>query len=283
MSKGKGRTTVAKRHANQLAAARARQQSPPLSALSDHRRKLAWAECHIQEGKSLSEGWVNNKSYEVSVKPDGQGRLELVGEQVKPLPDVLGLVIGDALESMRSSLDNLAFALACKNSRALTADEQEDVSFPIHNQPPVATHRSITHMSPAAQAAIISLCGYPAMRAKEQDALWLLNKTNNRDKHRAITVAAADVSKYSLYFATATIVGPAQIGIGGPKRTTKVGDRNVFAKFGVGSQLQGNVGTTLQIVFGEGLEVADREVWSTLRWFHDHIRDTVFQALEPLL
>lgn len=74
-----------------------------------------------------------------------------------------------------------------------------------------------------------------------------------------------------------------QIGIGGPKRTEKVGDKVLFSTFGPGSQVQMNMNTTLQIVFDQGLEVADREVGSTLRWFHDHIRDTVFQALEPHL
>ena len=216
------------------------------------------------------------------MESDGKGGSELVGTQLKALPEILGLVIGDALQAMRSSLDNLAFSLACKNKPNLTADEEEDVSFPIYDDPPAPTSRSIRHMAPTAQFGLIALCGYPATHPKEDDALWLLNKTNNRDKHRAITVAVADLTNWGMNL-SGNINGPSQIGIGGPKRTAKVGDRNVLSTFGPGSQVQINVSATLQIVFGEGLEVADREVTSALRWFHDHVRDTIFKGMEQHL
>jgi len=183
---------------------------------------------------------------------------------------------------MRSSLDNLAFALACKNTPNITADQERDVSYPIYDDIPSPTARSIRHMSVPVQTAVIGLCAYPAVGPKEEDPLWLLNEANNRDKHRTITVAVADVSNYGMSV-NGTISGPSQVGIGGPKRTANVGDRNVFSRFGPGSQVQVNGGATLQIVFDQGAEIADREVISTLRWFHDHIRDTVFQCLESYL
>jgi hypothetical protein len=253
---------------------------PPYSW--SHRRKLARAEFHIKEVKRLIKEWTGPDCYEIAIKPDGQGGSELVGTLLKALPNELGLVIGDALQALRSSLDNLAFALACKNKPSITADEEEDVSFPIYDTPPLATSKSIRHLSGTAQTDLIGLCAYPARGPKEDDPLWLLNKTNNRDKHRVITVAVADVSNYGMSV-SGTFNSPSQIGIGGPKRCANVGDRNIFSRFGPGSQMQMNVGATLQIVFGEGLEVADREVPTTLRWFHDHIRDTVFQTLEKHL
>jgi hypothetical protein len=39
----------------------------------------------------------------------------------------------------------------------------------------------------------------------------------------------------------------------------------------------------LRIQFDKGIEIQGRELIPTLRWFHDHIRDTVFQRLEPHL
>ncbi len=256
---------------------------PSVSALPDHRRKLARAEFHLQEVERLTKDWLNSKAYEVSVKPDGHGALELVGELLKPMPDSLGLVIGDALEAMRSSLDNLAFALARKNKPSMTAEEQRHVSYPIYEAPPTSASKSIRHLAPAARTDIIGLCGYPAVHAKEDDPLWLLNETNNWDKHRAITVAALDASNYRWEIGRATLVSPTKLGIGGPHRVKNVGDRNVFATFGVGSQMQAQIGHALQIVFDESLPVRDREVCGTLRWMHDHIRDTVFKALEPHL
>jgi hypothetical protein len=53
--------------------------------------------------------------------------------------------------------------------------------------------------------------------------------------------------------------------------------------FGPGSEVQVKIGAVLRIVFDQAIEVGDREVGSTLRWFHDDIRDSMFQRLEPHL
>jgi hypothetical protein len=244
---------------------------------------LARGEFHIQEIERLIKNWAGPKSYKIAMEADSQGGLELVGTQLQDFPDTLGLVIGDALEAMRSSLDNLAYVLALKCKTTLTADEERDVSYPIFDAPPAITSRSVKHMTRAAQLDIIGLYTYPTPGRKEDDLLWLLDKTNNRDKHRVITVAAADVSNYQMNMVSAVVNGPSQIGIGGPHRTLKTGDRNVFSRFGPGSQVQFNMSARLQIVFDQGIEVADREVAATLRAMHDYIRDTVFQALEKHL
>jgi hypothetical protein len=250
-------------------------------ASTDHRRKLARSEVHLHEVEKLIKGWVKPGSYKIAMESDGNGGLELAGTQLKPLPDSLGLVIGDCLQAMRSSLDNLAFGLSAKHTPVMTPQQEGDISFPIGDGPPALNSQRIRLMSDPAQAAIVALCPDPTVAPVQDHPLWLLNKANNRDKHRAITVAAADVSNYNLNLPKAIINSPSRIGIAGPHRTQKVGDRNIFATFGPGSQVQANLSTTLQVVFGQGVEVSDREVIATLWWFHDHIRDTVFQALEP--
>ncbi|MCA1697336.1 MAG: hypothetical protein LC749_22925, partial [Actinobacteria bacterium] len=78
------------------------------AALPSHRRKLAWAEMHIDEIESVIKEWTQADSYKIAMEPDGKGGTEVVGTQLKALPDELGLVIGDAFQAMRSSLDNLA-------------------------------------------------------------------------------------------------------------------------------------------------------------------------------
>jgi len=216
------------------------------------------------------------------MEPDGNGSTELVGTQLKPLPDDLGLVIGDALQALRSSLDNLAFALAISNNTNMTPKEEEGVSFPIFDVPASTGHKSVDHMGSVVIGKVIGLCPDPAISPIQDHPLWILNKMNNRDKHRTITVAALAVANYSMNL-SGTISGPGFIGPGGPQRTKDAGDKVVFARFGPGSQVQIDTRAVLQIVFDQGVEAADREVISTLGWFHDHIRDTVFQALEPHL
>jgi hypothetical protein len=244
---------------------------------------LARAEAHIQEIEHLVKPWTNGNGYKVAVESDGQGGSQIAGTLLKAPPDELGLIIGDVLEEMRSSLDNLAFALALKNKTTLTANEEEDVSFPIFGSPPPVGHRRIKHMDSAVQTKIIGLSPDPAVGPIDQNPLWLLDKTNNRDKHRVITVAVADLSQFAMTDFTGTINGPSEIGIGGPKRMSNVGDKVLFATFGPGSQIQTKLHAAGRIVFDQGIEVSDREVVPTLRWFHDYIRDAVFQTLEPHL
>jgi hypothetical protein len=217
------------------------------------------------------------------VETNSEDHVEVFGQQLKPLPADLELIVGDALQAMRSSLDNLAFALAIKNTPAMTPKEEADVSFPIFDTPPTARSRSVMHMDGTAIAEVIRLCPDPAVGPIKDHPLWLLNKASNRDKHRTITVAAIAADNVSQHIHKAIVKGPARIGIGGPKRTKNVGDRVVFSTFGPGSQVQIDVRAALQVVFDQGVEVADREVCGTLRSFHDHIRDTVFQSLEVYL
>lgn len=252
--------------------------------MSSHRRKLARAETHIQEVERVVKTWVTDSSaYKIAVETNSEGHIEVFGQQLKPLPDDLELIVGDALQAMRSSLDNLAFALAIKNTPAMTAKEEAEVSFPIFDTPPTAQSRSVVHMDKSAIAEVIRLCPNSAVGPINDHPLWLLNKANNRDKHRTITVAAIAADNVSQHIHTAIINGPAQIGIGGSKRTKYVGDRVLFSTFGPGSQVHLDVRAALQVVFDEGVEVADREVCGTLRSIHDHIRDTVFKSLEAYL
>ena len=280
-----GRSGRAIRHAAQLRQAKARKETSisSKSALPDYRRKLARADTHIREVERLANDWAkDNECYKIGMESESNGELILFGEQLKPLPNDLGLVIGDALQAMRSSLDNLAFALALKNKPELTDDDQLGVSFPVFDRPPLPSHKSVKHMERSVVDKVLGLCPDPEVGPINDHPLWLLNKTNNRDKHRVITVAAVAVDNFS-HSLSGTVKGPSRIGIGGPKRTRNVGDRVVFSTFGPGSQVKVDVRALVQIVFGEGIEISDREVITTLRWFHDYIRETVFQTLEPYL
>ena len=141
MSVGKGRSGRAKKHAGQIQAARSRQQKRSQTgvrvSLPSHRRKLARAETHIQEVERIVKAWVtDSNAYKIAVETNSDGHVEVFGQQLKPLPGDLELIIGDALQAMRSSLENLAFALAIKNTPAMTPKEEADVSFPIFDTPP---------------------------------------------------------------------------------------------------------------------------------------------------
>lgn len=238
----------------------------------------------MQQAESMINEWLAKPNiYSVGVETDADGSVEVVGRQLKALPTDLGLVVGDALQALRSSLDNLAYALTLKNTPGLTGKQEKNISFPISDTPPTMGDERIKYMSDAARTILIGLSPDKRVSPLNENPLWLLNKANNRDKHRVVTVAAAAVTNYSLNFTGVMMQGPGFIGPGGPQLTLQPGDGVVFARGGPGTQMNANASVTLQIVFGQGLEVENRPVADTLRWFHHHIRDVVFQALEPHL
>lgn len=227
----------------------------------------------------IKEWSADPNRYVIREERRQDGGVEIVGRLLKPVPNDLGLVVGDALYALRSALDNLAFSLACRNNPGMTADEQQDVAFPIGNVPPALGDKRIKNMSQIAQGHVIGLCPDPAVGPLNEHPLWLLNKANNRDKHRVVTVAVAAVTNYSMNF-SGVLTGGGSVGPGAPQVTAQPGDKVVFASGGPGSQIQTKMSASLQIVFGQNTEVENRPVGDTLRWFHDHIRDAVFQTLE---
>ena len=162
-----GRSNRAKKHSAQLRAAKNRKgptaPKNPTGPLPSHRRKLARAETHIQEVERLIKGWANDgNAYKIAVEANDEGHIEVFGEQLKPIPDQLELVIGDALQAMRSSLDNLAFALAFKKTPTMTAKEEGGVSFPIFDEPASIADRSVKLMD----GVVIGKVSVPKMPSK---------------------------------------------------------------------------------------------------------------------
>ena len=49
------------------------------------------------------------------------------------------------------------------------------------------------------------------------------------------------------------------------------------------TNLNAQLSHSVKVSFDKGFEAENREVISTLRWIHKHIRDTVFQRLEQYL
>jgi hypothetical protein len=268
---------VARREAHRQATAAARAR---LSIEPSHRRKLGWAESHIQDIEALIADW-RGYGYRVFVQPNRNGLSMVYAEMVEPLPEELPLIVGDALHALRDSLDHIIFALSKKNPLMATPKDEQSPSFPIYD---VAVHMkspAIQFLSWEATAQVVDLAPDPARQPNNQHPLWLLDKVNNRDKHRemvfrprpdpstAIGISASDGSDYFRTFGGQAL----QMGAGAVP----------LVEFRRSPNVKAEIRPTVEIVFDQGVEVAGREVISTLRQFHDHIRDTVFQRLEPYL
>jgi len=198
---------------------------------------------------------------------------------VKPLPDDLPLVVGDALHCLRDSLDHIVFALSRPAMK--TPEDEKAPQFPIFDKAVKLDNPGIRFLGWEATGEVVHLAPDPAGNPPSaQHPLWLLDKMNNRDKHREI--AFKPLAQPG--------IGSMAIGNAGIDSLEVFGDQPMILGGSPvrlltfqGSHLQAQIRPTVQVLFAKGVEVEDREVIATLRWFHDHIRDTVFGRLEPLL
>ncbi len=245
-----------------------------------HRRKLDWAQAHIHTAAALIDMW-RREGYRVFREPQASRAFTLYAEMLKPLSEALPLVVGDALHDLRDSLDHIIFAISQKNPAMVTPKDEESPQFPVHDVVvDIQGERGIKFLNWQASAEVCDLAPDPLRQPNLQHSIWLLDALNNRDKHREVAfkpLARPNISSLG--------IGNAQIDsleIFGDK-TLELGAKPVALLVFRGSLLQAQMTHSVSVIFDKGVEVADREVISTLQSFHDHIRDVVFQRLEPFL
>jgi hypothetical protein len=251
----------------------------PASLKPSHRRKLDWAQGHIRKAETLIDAW-RREGYRVFREAQGISGFTLYAEMLKPLPDDLPLVVGDALHDLRDSLDHIIFAISQKNPAMATPKDEESPQFPIHDAAVDIQDRAIKFLDWHASSEVCDLAPDPDRQPNLQHPLWLLDALNNRDKHRE--VAFKPLSRPNI---SSLGIGNAQIDsleIFGDK-TLELGAKPVALLSFRGSLLQAHMAHSASVIFDKGVEVADREVISTLQWFHDHIRDAVFPRLETFI
>jgi len=223
--------------------------------------------------------------YRVFGEPDSEERFLLMAEQLKPLPSELPLVIGDAFQCMRNSLDHIVFALSRKNTPAMTVEDEEIPSFPIQKSATAdkvaVSDGRLQLLKPRVRQIVCDLAPDPARQPLDQDPLWLLNKMSNRDKHREISVAAVanGVVGYGIARTDGSVYFKPL-----PRQRLEMGAKAVaIAEFSSGPDVNAEISHSTQVVFDKGVEVADLQLLETLQWMHDYIRDTVFERLEAHL
>jgi hypothetical protein len=244
-----------------------------------HRRKPVRAKTHIEHVEALIDGWSSD-GYRIFEQPKGEGRFVLLAEQLKPLPDELPLVLGDAFQCLRNSLDHIIFAVSKLNA-GMTAKDEDTPAFPVTRSGTGVpdANSAIKFLTPTMRQDVRDLAPDSARQQLNEDALWLLNKMSNRDKHREVGVdpiATSSFDSYRLIRSDGTDFFESQ----GAQRLKPEAGPVQIAEFVRNLGVQADIGHSLQIRFDQGTDVADRPVLPTLWWFHDHIREVVFQRLE---
>lgn len=250
-----------------------------------HDLKLAWAEHQFKVFEGQRDAWRAGGGYGVEFEPQPDSPEQIIRLHAEDTPDVFALVIGDALHTMRSGLDQLAYALSEAHTDPLDPEVVEKIEFPIFGDRPMnpgERERKIGAMHPDAAAIIEGL--QPHLRGEDyaDDPLWVLYDLARIDRHRLLhlTVAQLDsvgIGGDNLYVETMTLMGV------GPEAEhgTELG-RCIVRPINPGRPMHMNVTTEPQIIFKEGPRVG-RAVLPELRTIHQHITEAVIPPLEGFL
>jgi hypothetical protein len=158
--------------------------------------KLGRVDTHMKTLDDSIKAFLKPKPYSAKrvLERDGRDHVLVWDDYVEP-PDDFGLIAGDAIHNLRSSLDHMAVELAWTGAKGqgatMTAQDLTGVQFPIvlfEEEFAKQFGRRLKHVSPAAQAFIESCQPYrmtPKMPAWSN--LYLLGELDNADKHRLLT------------------------------------------------------------------------------------------------
>ncbi len=226
--------------------------------------------------------WILDGGYRIWNVTDDQGFSYTYAQQTMPFPTDLPDIIGDAVQCLRNSLDNLAFALALahQHPRQLERSEEDGISFPIRSDAIPRDARAISLMSDPVKDVIIALAPDPGRKPLTLDLLWLLNETATRDRHHTLRLmATARVKNVFVDGAVFPIKVPP------PTRGFDVCTEPVLVnRWNLAGAVPGSVTVECKPVFdGPPTEVANLSFMVMLWRWHDHIRDEVFPRLEKHL
>ena len=128
-----------------------------------------------------------------------QSVLQVIVSEVRPIPEIVPLILGDFLHNLRSSLDHLAGILVRATGQT-PIDGRSGTAFPILSKKPPTDAQTGLPASPllsprttnAIERELDLLQPYNAGDTRGEK-LALIRDLNNRDKHRTLHVVAAHI------------------------------------------------------------------------------------------
>lgn len=169
-------------------------------------RKLDRAEQHLQALAKAIEDFIATDPYAVDRRfdADGADHVYFFSKFTDP-PDCIGLLVGDAVHNLRTSLDHIVFSLAQKGADAegvtMKSGAQRSTQFPVtsstdHFEKQIGLHR-LTHVAPEAKAVIERLQPYRLSSTPDRTWISILNALDATDKHRTIPGLGTVVSYFA--------------------------------------------------------------------------------------
>ncbi len=154
--------------------------------LEDVGLKIERTEAQIDDLKGKISSFFDSKPYGLISKRDNQLQIFQISLRT-PMPKIFKIIIGEILHNLRSSLDQLACALAMKQSGSC-----KKIYFPFGKDVDIF-ERELSQ-----KTKLISPDGKNMIRALKpyrggNDLLWLLHDLNRKDKHISVVPIILDV------------------------------------------------------------------------------------------
>jgi len=160
--------------------------------------KLGRVDQHMAALDEAIKSFLTTKPYSAKrvLERGGQDHVLIWDDYVEP-PDDFGLIAGDAIHNLRSSLDHMAVELARvgANNQKVTMNAKEiaGIQFPIvlfEEDFAKQIGRRLKYVNPDAQAFIESCQPYRMTpKMPNWNNLYLVGELDNADKHRLLTTA----------------------------------------------------------------------------------------------
>ncbi len=161
-------------------------------------QKLGRADFHLNTLQHTFQGFSEGKPYRFIQREvtEGNRRYCLVTiEVLTPMPDELGLIVGDICNNLRSALDHLLWYLHLVNA----PNFDRRVFFPIFDSE-VAFQKTGGQSVRELPISLQALFEWAQPYKRGNKLLLILQNLNNVDKHRLIPILAATASFQSIRF-----------------------------------------------------------------------------------
>jgi hypothetical protein len=169
------------------------------------RLKLDRASEHIEAVEDLVECWLGTDAYTIRRDVDPETGYTVARAQVKgPPPPRLGILAGDVVQNLRSTLDHSVYALAERQPGGISRADEHTLMFPVvgnensKGEPAVGrdifpglARRLLPGVTDPARAFIEQEQPYHWDDGYVHHWLWLIDDLNRIDKHRRLAVTSA--------------------------------------------------------------------------------------------
>jgi hypothetical protein len=167
-----------------------------LSAMTaDERFALIWhkierANKHIRDLNAAIATFMATNPYKVAAKRDPQTRKPIYYvADVQSVPQEIPIILGDAIQNLRTALDHLAQQLYLAGTGA--SDYRKEASFFV--APKASEYKRLVSgkVEKMRQEAINALAALEPYKGGKGNDFWVLHCLNNIDKHRALVATGS--------------------------------------------------------------------------------------------